>query len=33
MMRLEKNPDPIADLMEKWVSRVVSERAAASVSR
>jgi pimeloyl-ACP methyl ester carboxylesterase len=33
MMMLEKNSDQIADVMEKWVSKVVSERAAAPASR
>jgi hypothetical protein len=33
MMMLEKNSDQIADVMEKWVSKTVSERAAAPVSR
>jgi hypothetical protein len=33
MMMLEKNSDQIADIMEKWVGRVVSEKAAAPVSR
>ena len=33
MMMLEKNSDQIADVMEKWVSKVVSEKAAAPASR
>jgi hypothetical protein len=32
-MMLEKNSDQIADVMEKWVRQVVSEKAAAPASR